>query len=176
MRNIHPPYWKPWCILLLLGHLNMLRTKVALNKKKWLSFNPFDHLCSCKWPNSPLKPQSSGFPTKSSWHEMWFKKMKSLLQCWHCHASDSTDTVTHDSRASEILDFQIGSTEIDPGSNSFVESLVNLRGVTANVLVLLHYAIHLSITNTPNCHYIQWCSPLCHFGCKAFYGNGLFLW
>ncbi len=33
------------------------------------------------------------------------------------------------------------------------------RGVTANVLVLLHYAIHLSITNTPNCHYhdyIQW--------------------
>ena len=35
-----------------------------------------------------------------------------------------------------------------------------LRGVTANVLVLLHYAIHLSITNTPNCHYIQWCSPL----------------
>ena len=28
-----------------------------------------------------------------------------------------------------------------------------LRGVTANVLVLLHYAIHLSITNTSNCHH-----------------------
>ncbi len=30
----------------------------------------------------------------------------------------------------------------------------NIKGVTANVLVLLHYAIHLSITNTSNCHYI----------------------
>ncbi len=44
----------------------------------------------------------------------------------------------------------------------------NLRGVTVNVLILLHYAIHLSITNTSNYHYIQWCSPLCHFGCNAF--------
>ncbi len=51
-----------------------------------------------------------------------------------------------------------------------VKQATFLRGVTANVLVLLHYAIHLPITNTPNCHYIQWCSPLSHFGCKAFQG------
>ncbi len=30
-----------------------------------------------------------------------------------------------------------------------------LRGVTANVLVLLHYAIHLSITNTSNCYFLN---------------------
>ena len=41
-----------------------------------------------------------------------------------------------------------------------IKSSFRLRGVTVNVLALLHYVIHLSITNTSNYHYIQWCSPL----------------
>ncbi len=114
----------------------------ATNSVFWLRSSPEGHIYTC---NACISLQQGTVRTNIE------------CACWTCIPAQPSRLIL---QALEFIDHGKHVRPTQPLKSWLQANPEFLRGVTANVLVLLHYGIHLSITNTPNCHYIQWCSPL----------------